>query len=154
MADDLHEIADWLNALLTQASPAQVRVINRRVGYELRRSQAQRIAAQRNPDGTAYVPRAKSKNLRAKKGSVRKRAMFARLRTLRFFKVSATADDLAVAFRGRTGAIATRHQYGDQHTSEKTGRAIVTPKRELLGLTDAEMEMLIDAYLRHLSAID
>lgn len=154
MADGLHEISDWLNALLSQASPAQVRAINRRVGYELRRSQAQRIAAQRNPDGTAYVPRAKAKNLRAKKGVVRKRAMFARLRTLRFFKVAADADSLAVAFRGRVGAIATTHQYGDRRVSEKTGRVITTPKRELLGLTDAEMEMLIDAYLRHLAAID
>lgn len=153
MAQDLHELADWLNALLTQASPAQVRVINRRVGYELRRSQSDRIAAQKNPDGTPYVPRkATSKNLRAKKGSVRKRAMFARLRTLRFLKVDARAEDVAVVFRGRAGGIATVHQYGDRHVSARTGRVIVTPQRELLGLTDAEMTMLEDAYLRHLAA--
>lgn len=154
MAGDLHELDEWLNALLSRASPAQVRVINRRVAYELRRSQAARIAAQRNPDGTAYVPRKPArKNLRAKTGAIRRRGMFARLRTLRFMKVAASAEEMAVGFRGRAGGIATTHQTGDRHVG-KFGRVIVTPKRELLGLTSTEMEMLVDAYLRHLAGPD
>lgn len=154
MPGDMHDLADWLNALLSRASPAQVRVINRRVAYELRRSQSSRIAAQRNPDGTAYVPRKPTrKNLRAKTGTIRRRGMFARLRTLRFMKVAASAEEMTVGFRGRAGGIATVHQDGARHVG-KRGRIIVTPKRELLGLADAEMEMLIDVYLRHLAALD
>ncbi len=152
MAGDLRELEDWLKALLSRASPAQVRVINRRVGYELRRSQAARIAAQRNPDGTAYVPRKPArKNLRAKTGTIRRRSMFAKLRTQRFLKVAATAEEISVGFRGRAGWIATTHQTGGRRVG-KTGRTIVTPKRELLGLTSAEMKMLVDAYLLHLAA--
>ncbi len=154
MASDLHELDDWLKTLLAQASPAQVRVINRRVAYELRRIQSARISAQRNPDGTAYVPRKSArKNLRAKAGTVRRRGMFARLKTARFLKASASAEDITVGCRVRAGGIAAVHQEGARHVG-KFGRIIVTPKRELLGLTDAEMDMLVDAYLRHLAALD
>src|SRR5690606_18062349 len=97
---------------------AQRRVINRRVGVDLRRSQASRIARQRNPDGTAYTPRkGTGKNLRSKKGIIKRGAMFARLRTQKFLKVTTDSDSLSVGFRGRAGMIAIIHQHGSRHTS-------------------------------------
>ena len=141
---------DWLAGLLSRIEPKQRRVINRKVAFELRRSQAGRIAAQQNPDGSAYAPRSRSKNLRSRKGSVRRKAMFARLRTQRYLKVGADADGLDVSFRGRAAVIALVHQYGDTHTSS-TGQKFVTPKRELLGLRKEDLEMIVDSYVRYIS---
>lgn len=138
---------DWLLALLSRIEPKQRRVINRKVAYELRRSQAQRIAAQQNPDGSAYAPRSRSKNLRSRKGSIKRKAMFARLRTQRYLKVGADADGLDVGFRGRAAVIALVHQYGGSDTSS-TGQSFVMPKRELLGLTVKELRLIEDAYFR------
>lgn len=149
-ADLLSAIDDWLLALLLRASPQQVRVINRRMARDLRRRQADRIRTQQNPDGSAYLPRrSPRKNLRGKKGSVRRKAMFARLRTARFLKYEAQADSLSVGFRGRAAMIAAVHQYG----REQRGfvRTYTMPRRELLGLTEADREFLADAYLQHLA---
>ncbi|WP_226349839.1 phage virion morphogenesis protein [Alcaligenes sp. 13f] len=150
MADqDFHELEAWLLGMLGKLEPGQRRAVNRRVAVELRRSQASRIAAQRNPDGTAYTPRQQGKQLRSKKGTIRRRAMFARLRTARYLKAESSADDLAVGFRGRDAMVAFVHQYGELATSNR-GRRFRMPQRELLGLTDAELQLIEDAYLRHL----
>ena len=146
---DFRELETWLAGMLVQLEPGPRRVVNRRVAAELRRSQASRIAAQRNPDGTAYSPRQQGKQLRSKKGTIRRRAMFARLRTARFLKLEASADDLAVGFRGRDAMVAFVHQYGELATSSR-GRQFRMPQRELLGLTDEELQRIEDAYLRHL----
>lgn len=151
MAKEFQELDDWLKALLLRLTPAQVRVANRRVAYALRRGQRERIARQRNPDGSAYKPRkSPAKNLRGKTGNIKSRAMFAKLRTQTHLKARSTAEGLEVGFTGRSASIARVHQYGSVRTSSAGGR-YVTPQRELLGLTDAEMEQLIDAYLQHLS---
>src|SRR5690606_36354822 len=119
--------------------------------YALRRGQRDRIARQRNPDGSAYKPRKPpSKNLRGKAGGIRRKTMFAKLRTQSHLKVEATAEGLAVGFRGRSATIATAHQRGLIRTSS-SGRRYVTPQRQLLGLTGAELDQLADAYLEHLS---
>ncbi len=154
MADDLQRIDDWLAALLMRLDPAQRRQVNRRVAFELRRSQASRIAQQRNPDGTRYQPRSgQRKNLRSKKGTIKRRAMFAKLRTQKYLKVSSDADGLSVGFRGRAAVIAIVHQYGDKRTAQ-SGQEFITPKRELLGLTNAELDLIADAYLRNLAALE
>lgn len=149
-ADSLHAIDDWLAALLRQASPQQVRLVNSRVARDLRRRQADRIRAQQNPDGSAYTPRKpRPKNLRGKKGSVRRKAMFARLRTARHLKSEGQVDYLAVGFRGRAAMIAAVHQYGQQQRGFV--RDYTMPKRELLGLTESDRQLLADAYLKHLA---
>lgn len=154
MADDLHALDDWIAGLLAQLDPAQRRAVNRRVSFELRRSQASRIAQQRNPDGTRYQPRKnQNKNLRSKRGTIKRRAMFAKLRTQKFFKVDSDADSLSVAFRGRAGFIAFVHQYGENRTAQ-SGQRFITPQRELLGLTDEDLNAIIDAYLKHLADFD
>jgi len=143
-------LESWLRQLLNRASPAQVARINRRVAMELRRSQSQRIAAQQNPDGSAYVPRkspakGKRKNLRGKRGQLKAQAMFRRIRTARFLKVQANAGQLAVGYRGRAGRIAFEHQHGTSSDRSKL------PQRVLLSLSQADIRLLADAYLRHLA---
>ncbi|MFC3338143.1 phage virion morphogenesis protein [Paracandidimonas soli] len=154
MDGDLHALEDWLAGLLAKLEPAQRRAVNRRVAFELRRSQASRIAQQRNPDGSRYLPRKnQNKNLRSKRGTIKRRSMFAKLRTQKFFKVDADANGMSVGFRGRAGMIAFVHQYGENRTAQ-SGQKFITPKRELLGLTDVELNLIIDAYIRHLADQD
>lgn len=52
--DPLSALEDWVAPLLAKLEPAQRRALARNVGQALRRSQAARIAAQQNPDGSAY----------------------------------------------------------------------------------------------------
>ncbi len=68
----LETLEDWAAGLLGQLEPASRNKLARSIGQALRRSQQQRIIAQRNPGGSKYAPR-KQRNLRGKKveGSVR-----------------------------------------------------------------------------------
>lgn len=139
------QLDDWLAGLLFRLSPEERKAVNRRVVYELRRRQAQRIAAQRNPDGSTYTPRSR---LRGKKGQVRRKAMFAKLRTQRHLKARVEADLIEVGFEGRDAAIAAVHQDGQVR---RVGHSrFVTPKRVLLGFAGEDLDAIVDAYLNHL----
>lgn len=63
---DLRAIEDWAGALLAKIEPKERRKINQAIARELRRSQQQRIKAQRNPNGTSYAPR-KTRKAKAQK---------------------------------------------------------------------------------------
>ncbi|QDQ87656.1 phage virion morphogenesis protein [Alcaligenaceae bacterium SJ-26] len=149
MLDDFRALDDWLAGLLANIEPAARRRVNRLVAADLRRSQSQRIARQQNPDGSRYQPRRTDKRMRSKAGAVRRRAMFARLRTNRYLKSWSSADAADVGFRGRAAMIAAVHQAGDDVT--ENGQTFRMPKRELLGFTEQELEQLADLYLRHLA---
>jgi phage virion morphogenesis protein len=147
---DLVALEDWAGALLAKADPAQRQRITRAVGQQLRRSQQRRIAAQRNPDGGAFQPRAKSsKKFMEKAGHIRRKSMFAKLRTRKFLRVDAGLDAIEVGFSGRAAVIARRHQYGSKRRHR--GTTYVTPPRELLGLTDQDIELIRDELLSYLS---
>lgn len=152
MADDLHAVEEWIGGLLARLSPDERRQVNRLVAMDLRRSQRERIASQRNPDGTAYTPRRPSKNLRGKSGQIKRRTMFAKLRTARYLKIQHNEDEILVGFTGRAAVIASAHQRGQRRTAPG-GRTFTTPQRRLLGLTDTELEFIRDAYLKHMAAI-
>lgn len=145
----MQPLDDWVAALLLKLTPAERKAINRRVMYELRRSQARRIAAQQNPDGTPYQPRAGQKNLRGKKGKIKRKAMFAKLRTQRHLKVRSDANAIEVGFNGRDAVVAAVHQRGEVRSSR--GRSFTTPKRRLLGLSDDAINALANSYLEHLA---
>lgn len=144
----MQPLDDWAVGLLLRLSPAERKALNRRVMYELRRSQARRIAAQKNPDGTPYQPRAGQKNLRGKKGKIKRKAMFAKLRTQRHLKVRSDANSIEVGFRGRDAVVAATHQEGS--VSVRRGRRFVTPKRVLLGLDRKDMSLIENLYLESL----
>ncbi|WP_255213944.1 phage virion morphogenesis protein, partial [Burkholderia pseudomallei] len=57
MTDDLQALERWAGGLLAKLSPAARRQLLRELGRDLRRAQQSRVAAQRNPDGSAYEPR-------------------------------------------------------------------------------------------------
>lgn len=145
MSDDLEQLEQWAGELLARLEPAERRRLTRKIATDLRRSQAARIASQRNPDGSAYAPRKPREPLRARKGRIkrqaRKRTMFAKLRQARYLKASSTEAEAAVGFANATVArIAAIHHYGlrDRVARRRGSPEVTYPARQLLGLTEAE----------------
>ncbi|MBB1625179.1 phage virion morphogenesis protein [Achromobacter sp. UMC71] len=151
MSDPLTQVEDWAAALLARLSPAEQRKVNAKVGQALRRNQMQRIAAQRNPDGTAYAPRRVRKNLRGKKGRIKRRAMFTKLRTTRHLRVQAAADGVTVGFFGRVARIARVHQRGLNDRPAAGMADVRYAQRELLGFTQPDIELIRDTLAEHLA---
>lgn len=150
MSDDLRAIEDWAGVLLARLGAGERRKLNQDIARDLRRSQQQRIAAQQNPDGSPYAPRKPRKDLRGKKGGVR-RKMFAKLRQAKHLKLQSTADRIAIGFVGRTARLARVHQYGLRDRAERGAPDVQYERRQLLGLTDADLELIRDRLLEHLA---
>ncbi|MDB0529684.1 phage virion morphogenesis protein [Ralstonia solanacearum] len=143
------ELEAWLVGMLAKLDAPARRTLARAVAVELRRRQAARIAEQRNPDGSPYVPR--KPQLRHRAGRIR-RAMFTRLRLARYMKVEADANTAAVTFAGNALRIATVHQFGLRDRVNKTGLTTRYPARGLLGLTSEDIERVTELLLSHLAA--
>lgn len=149
MTDNLAALEDWAGALLAKLSPAERRKLTTRIGRDLRRNQQQRIATQRNPDGTPYAPR-KAKALRSKQGRI-KRQMFTRLRQAKNLRLQSTADSIAIAFTGRIARIAKVHQRGLRDRPGRGQAEVQYAKRELLGFNHAAIELIRESMLEHLA---
>jgi phage virion morphogenesis protein len=152
--DELSAVEQWASTLLTQLSPAGRRAAMRDIARELRRSQQARVAAQKNPDDSAYKPRkakAGGKKLREKRGRIKRTAMFMKLRTARWLRIEADGRGLAIGFAGRVARVARVHQFGERAPIEPGGPEYRYPARVLLGFTDADREMIRDRLLRHLN---
>ncbi len=150
MADDLRALEDWAGALLNQLQPKERRQVTQTIARELRRRQQLRIGAQRNPDGTPYAPRKPRQQLRAKAGRIKQRKMFAKLRTARYLRLQSDASSIAIGFAGRLSRIARVHQYGLRDKPGRNSSDIQYQRRELLGLSDDDLEMIRDQLLQHL----
>lgn len=129
--DDLQRVDDWLAALLANLEPAARNRMMRQLAQDLRRSQQQNIRLQRNPDGTAFEPRRVT--ARSKKGRI-KRQMFAKLRTTKYLKTTATADSASVQFDGKVQRIARVHHYGLRDRVSNSGPIVRYSQRKLLGI--------------------
>jgi phage virion morphogenesis protein len=159
--DDLIQLEHWAGALLARLEPPARRRLTRAIALDLRRRQQQRIAAQRNPDGSPFAPRKRQADpprrkpghgLRSKSGRVRKKAaaMFQRLRTARFLRPQSDAAQAAVGFAGRVARIARVHQYGERDRVSPRGPVVQYPARRLLGLSAADIEHIRQTLLDHL----
>ena len=83
----VEEVQAKLTALINNLSPQARRQLASNIGQALRKNQQARIARQENPDGTAFEPRKPRKEFGKKKGRIKRKAMFAKLRTARHLKV-------------------------------------------------------------------
>ncbi|WP_285354640.1 phage virion morphogenesis protein [Pseudomonas sp. lyk4-R2A-10] len=152
MTNRLEALEDWAAGLLGQLEPASRNKLARSIGQELRRSQQQRIIAQQNPDGSKYAPR-KQRNLRGKQGRVkRKLKMFQKLRTASFLKVQGDGNAIRVGFTGRVARIARVHQYGLQDRPERGAPNVSYDRREILGFTESDFDLIRDLLLKHLTS--
>ncbi|WLI14428.1 MULTISPECIES: phage virion morphogenesis protein [Pseudomonas] len=151
MTNRLEALEDWAAGLLGQLEPASRNRLARSLGQTLRRSQQQRVNAQRNPDGSKYTPR-KQRNLRGKQGRVKRKVqMFKKLRTASFLKVQSDGTAISVGFTGRIARIARVHQYGMKDRAERGAPDIKYDQREVLGFTEADLDLIRDGLLLHLT---
>ena len=141
-----------LTALINNLSPQARRQLARNIGQALRKSQQARIARQQNPDGTAFEPRKAQKQFGKKKGRIKRKAMFAKLRTARYLKVRSNANEVAVGFTESSSIIANIHQYGLIGTvNKKHGLKVQYAQRELLGFSESDVELIENLIIEQLS---
>ncbi|WP_424404816.1 phage virion morphogenesis protein [Pasteurella sp. PK-2025] len=139
----IEEFNSKLTALLNNLSPTAQRELARKIGQNLVKSQRNRITAQQNPDGTAFAPRKPQKNVKNKKGRIKRKAMFAKLKTARFLKVKANTNQVSVGFTGNTAYLASVHQFGlVSRVHRKQNYKVEYAQRELLGFTEQDMDMI------------
>ncbi|MFZ5548079.1 MAG: phage virion morphogenesis protein [Pseudomonadota bacterium] len=147
----------WLEPLLAQLEPREVRQLARRLAAGLRRRQAERIGQQRNPDGSAYQPRAAQRVRRAaqapgshKRERQRVQAMFTKLRTAKHLVATADAEGATVRFKNRSERISAVHQFGLVDRPQPGGPEIRYPVRQLLGFSTDDHAWLREQLLVHL----
>lgn len=152
MAELEDDLQAWLTPLITRLQPNERSKLARQVAQHLRRSQQKRILAQRNPDGSGYEPR-KKRALRGKAGRIKRQArMFTKLRTARFLKARGNASAATLGFTGRISRIARVHQYGLRDRPGRGAPQVQYARRELIGLTEVERELIRDQVLGHLTS--
>lgn len=149
MADDLRALEDWAGVLLAKLDPSARRKLNQNIARELRRNQQQRIASQRNPDGSPFEPRKPKRDLRGKQGRI-KRQMFSKLRQAKHLKLQSDASSIAIGFMQRTSRLARVHQYGLRDRPGRNAPDVQYARRELLGFTQADLDLIRDRLLEHL----
>lgn len=148
----VEEVQAKLNALINNLSPQARRQLARNIGQALRKNQQTRIARQENPDGTAFEPRKPRKEFGKKKGRIKRKAMFTKLRTARYFKIQSNANEVSVGFNGSSAMIAKVHQYGLMSSPSKTKDFKVRyAQRELLGFSQSDLDIIEDLVLAQLS---
>lgn len=148
----VEEVQAKLTALINNLSPQASRQLARNIGQALRKNQQARIARQENPDGTAFEPRKPRKEFGKKKGRIKRKAMFAKLRTARYFKIQSNANDVSVGFNGSSAMIAKVHQYGLMSSPSKTKDFKVRyAQRELLGFSQSDLDIIEDLVIEQLS---
>ncbi|GAA0680793.1 phage virion morphogenesis protein [Dyella marensis] len=149
-ADPLSQLESWAGVLLAKLEPPARRKLAVTIARELRRSQQQRIAAQRDAEGAPFVPR--KPRLRERSGAIRRRAaMFSKLRTARWLRASGTADAAHVGFAGRVARIARVHQEGLRDRPVPNAHEVRYPRRAMLGFSDIDRERIRDLLWIHLS---
>lgn len=151
MANNLEALETWASVLLERLEPGERVKLARSIGQELRRSQQKRVMAQTNPDGSKYAPR-KKRDLRGKQGRIRRRLdMFKKLRTASYLKIRGDSNAVTVGFTGRIARIARVHQYGLKDRAERGAPDIRYDQREVLGFTEADLDLIRDGLLAHLT---
>ncbi|AIY42990.1 Phage tail completion protein [Collimonas arenae] len=111
-----------------------------------------RIASQQAPDGAPYTARKQRKNLRGKKGRVKrqKAAMFEKLRKTKYLLTENDENQLSVGFFEKVVRIARVHQEGLEDKVSKKGPAYRYPARPLLGFSATDQALIRDLLLHHL----
>lgn len=145
--NNIQDLALYLQPFIDSLSVSERIKLAKKIGRDLRTSQRQRITAQQNPDGSAYIPR--RTRIREQKGKI-KRKMFTRIKSNTHLKVLSNSESVAVGFIGRVSRIANIHQHGLRDRASRSAPNTVYPKRELLGFTNKEIQLVEESFLKHL----
>jgi len=145
---ELHEVDAWLDALLAQLEPSARTKMLREVARDVRRIQQASITAQRAPDGTTWEPRRVT--ARTKPGRIR-RKMFAKLKTTKYLKAQANANQAEIAFAPAVQKLARVHHYGLRDRVNRRGTQVKYAERQLLGINSKSEEKIISLLMEWLS---
>ncbi|MYL96438.1 phage virion morphogenesis protein [Novosphingobium sp. FGD1] len=150
MADGFAELESFLTAEMAKLSPARRRRMTRKIGMEIRKANAKRIAENIQPDGTPMQAR-KPRRLTAGKGAIKRGRMFRKMRLARSFKINPSADGVSVGFEGIVAHTARAHHYGlaDFVGRTEAGRPVRAkyPERMLLGFASEDLEAVTEIVL-------
>ncbi|MBY4838525.1 phage virion morphogenesis protein [Pantoea sp. DY-5] len=138
---ELHDVEEWLGALLSQLEPAMRTKMLREVARDVRRIQQNNITLQRSPDGTAWEPRRVT--ARTKPGRIR-RKMFAKLKTAKYLKAQANANMAEIAFVPDVQKLVRVHHYGLRDRVNRRGTEVKYAERPLLGIDTFTKEKIIE----------
>lgn len=147
---ELHEIEEWLGALLSRLEPAMRTKMLREVARDVRRIQQNNITLQRSPDGTAWEPRRVT--ARTKRGRIRRR-MFAKLKTAKYLKAQANATMAEITFVSGVQKLVRVHHYGLRDRVNRRGTEVKYAERLLLGINNEVASSVNENLLRWLSEV-
>ncbi|MEA9415957.1 phage virion morphogenesis protein [Aeromonas caviae] len=147
-ADDLSRLTHWADGLLASMEPAARRQLAGEMARTLRASQAQRIRANRQPDGSPMAPRKPQPKLKKSRGRLR-RKMFFKISNPTWLKARASEQQAVVEFIGTANRLANIHHHGLKELMR--GKEVKYPARELLGITEQERDQLETTLLAHLT---
>jgi len=143
---DQAAINQWLGNVLAPFSPGERRRFFRQLASDLQRSQADRIKAQQNPDGSPFQAR----QPRKRKKGIRQRAMFTRIRSRKNLRRASSADHAEAGFNSRMARIADVHQHGLVSEVSKGGPLAKYAQRQLLGLSATDIDRIEQSALQFL----
>ena len=127
---ELNQVEECLGALLSQLESAIRTKMLREVARDVRRIQQNNITLQRSPDGTAWE--ARRITARTKPGRIR-RKMFAKLKTAKYLKAQANANQAEIAFVPSVQKLVRVHHYGLRDKVNRRGTELKYAERLLLG---------------------
>lgn len=87
-----------------------------------------------------------------RRGGIRQRAMFRKLRNARNLRGDATDSEAWIGFSGRASAIAQIHQEGGEDRPSTRSRPVRYARRVLLGLSEVDRSKMLDMVLQHFTA--
>jgi phage virion morphogenesis protein len=154
VTDDFAQIEQLAGALLRRADAGERRTILRLMARTLQRSQSARIARQQDPDGQPYAARkAQPTGRLRRKGTIKRKAMFRKLRNASNLGAGSTDTAAWVGFSGRAAQIARVHQEGLEDVPAKGRKPIRYARRVLLGDTEAERQAMLDILFDHVGKV-
>ena len=150
MADGLEKLAEYFDGMLEDISPARRRVVARKVGQRLRRSNLKRQASNEEPDGGRMEPRRKHTELRGDRSRSGKK-MFRKLRYARFWKIRPSAEGVTVQPSRGASRIAGEHHFGlEGYVGRTRDRRTIRHRytaRRLLGFGPSDLDEIADEML-------
>ena len=149
---DFADIEALAGGLLRRINTGERSKILRVMARTLRSSQSARIARQQDPDGQPFAARKAQPSGRLRRsGTIKRKAMFRKLRNTTNLKAGSTDTEAWVGFSRRAARIARVHQEGLEDTPAKGAKPVRYARRLLLGDTEAERQELLNILFAHVT---